>query len=162
MTTGRRWAVAIAGGGTMFVLGVREAMVLRDADVATTRGRARALGITRIGAGLLLTVKPRLLTGALGWDDESSGATWLPRLVAVREMCLGAGAMDAASRRDADPWPWLMVISTVDGLEGLLLLAALARRAVDPAGGSGYAAADLGSASAVVLRAARRGVPGRG
>jgi hypothetical protein len=139
----------------LFALGVREAIALRDADLAAARTRIRQLGIVRISAGLILMAKPGLLAGALGWDDGDRGATtWLPRLVALRELCLGVGAMNS-SRRDADPWPWLMTIATVDGVEGLVLMAALIRRDVDPAGGCGYAAADFGSATAVVLRAAQ-------
>jgi hypothetical protein len=146
--------VALAGGGTLCVLGVREAVLLRDADLETARNRARQLGAARIGAGLALMARPRLLPGALRWDDGQLGASWLPRLVAVRELCLGIGTL-ASSRRDADPWPWLMTVAAVDGCEGVLLVGAMRRRVVDPAGAFGYVAADFGSAAAAVLRVTR-------
>ena len=124
MTGPKRWAVAAAAGGSLLVMGLREAARLRDADIETARSRARQLGAARIGAGLVLLARPRFLAGALGWDDGGRGSAWLPRLVAVRELCLGVGAV-ASSRADADPWPWLMTIATVDGAEGAVLLAAL-------------------------------------
>lgn len=111
----RRLCVAALAGGGLFVLGVREAILLRDADDATARARARQLGLTRAGAGLALLIRPRLLTGALRFED-SDAARWLPRLLAVRELALGVGAT-AASSDKADPWPWLMTIAAVDGVE---------------------------------------------
>lgn len=73
--------------------------------------------VARIGAGLVVLSKPGLLAGALDWNDGGNGSVWLPRLVAVRELCLGVGAVNS-SRGNADPWPWLMTIATVDGAEG--------------------------------------------
>lgn len=143
--------VAALGGGTFLALGVREGVALRAADDPTARSHARRMGTTRIMAAAALLVRPRLLTGALALGREDA-ATWLPRLLAVRETALGIGAV-AASRDESDPWPWLMTIAAVDGAEAALI-AALRRRAIDPAGGSAFAAADLGSASAVILRLA--------
>ena len=65
--------------------------------------------MARISAGLVLLVRPRLLGGALGWNDGDRESTWLPRLVAVRELGLGIGAV-SSWHRDADPWPWLMTM----------------------------------------------------
>ena len=45
-----------------------------------------------------------------------------------------------------------MTIAAVDGVEALVLTTALHRRSIDPVGGCGFIAADLGSASAVALR----------
>jgi hypothetical protein len=151
----RRWVVATLAGGTLFALGIREGFILRDADVGRARNRARQLGPTRIAAGVALLLRPQLLAGALGLSTGQA-AHWLPRLLAVREIALGIGAV-ASSRGDADPWPWLMTIAAVDGAEAAVLAAALRQRAVDPAGGWAFTAADLGSASAVVLRVARLG-----
>lgn len=152
MTTARRWLAATGAGGTLLALGVREAVRLRDADLDTARSRARQLGAMRIGAGLLLVLRPQLLAGSLGLAGGGPASSWLPRLVAVREVALGAGAI-AASRPNTDPWPWLMTIAAVDGAEAAVLTAGLKRGAVDPAGGWAFVAADVGSASAVPLRA---------
>lgn len=149
-----RSRVAIVSGGALLVLGVREAIRLRDADMPTARGRARQLGIVRIAAGLLLMLEPRLLSGALGISGRDAASTWLPRLVAVREVALGTGAV-AASRPPADPWPWLMTIAAVDGAEAVVLAAGLQRRVVDSAGGWAFIAADIGSGSALALRIAK-------
>ena len=154
MTDARRWGVAAAAGGSLFVLGVREAALLRDADLDTACRRPRQLGAARISAGLVLLGRPSLLGGALGRDEGGRGSEWLPRLVAVRELCLGVGAV-ASSRADADPWPWLMTIATVDGAQGAVLLTALHGRAVDPDEGWAYAVADWAALTAVVTRVVR-------
>jgi hypothetical protein len=145
--------VAVAGGGTLFLLEVREAVRLRDADDTAARGRARRLGAVRIGAAAALLARPRLLAAALGLPDSGAGRV-LPRLVAIREVALGVGAV-ASSRRTADPWPWLTAIASVDGAEAVVLVAALRTGAIEGAGGWAFVAADLGSASAVLLRATR-------
>jgi hypothetical protein len=95
-------------------------MRLRDTDLATARSRARQLGTVRVGAGLALLARPRLLSGALGLSGREPASSWLPRLVAIREVALGTGAL-AASRPTADPWPWLMTIAAVDGAEAAVL-----------------------------------------
>jgi hypothetical protein len=138
----------------LLALGIREALILRDADDGTARARARQLGSTRIAAGVALLLRPQLLTGALGLEKGGAAAGWLPRVLAVREIGMGIGAC-TSSRKSADPWPWLMTIGAVDGAEAVVLLAAVRQHAVDSSGAWAFAAADLGSASAVILRAAR-------
>jgi hypothetical protein len=150
----RRYVLAALGGGSLLVLGVREGLLLRDADDATGRARARQLGTVRMGAAAALLLCPSLLTGALGLGDSHT-ARLLPRLLAVRELALGVGAT-AASRGNADPWPWLMTIGAVDGAEALILMSALRNRTVDPAGGWAFVASDLGSASTILFRVAPR------
>lgn len=149
----RRRGTAVVVGGGLLILGVREGLLLSHADDDTARARARQLGLTRVGAGLAILTRPQLLAGALGLGN-SDAARWLPRLLAVREVALGVGAT-AASRDKADPWPWLMTIAAVDGAEAAVLARALRSHGIDPAGGSAFLAADLGSASAVALRVAR-------
>jgi hypothetical protein len=135
----------------MFGLGLREAMRLRDADLELARSRARQLGATRIVAGIVLVVRPQLLTAALGLSSAGEAGWWLSRMLAVREIAIGTGTV-AASRPSADPWPWLMTVSAIDGAEALVLLIALRRKAVDKPGGWAFVAADAGSAAALVTR----------
>jgi hypothetical protein len=149
----RRQAIAAAAGAALFSLGVREAVRLGNADLELARSRARQLGATRIVAGLVLLIRPRLLTAALGLSDAGEAGWWLSRLLAVRELGVGTGAV-AASRSTADPWPWLMTVSAIDGAEALVLLTALRRKVVDRPGGWAFVAADLGSAAALITRLA--------
>jgi hypothetical protein len=58
----------------------------------------------------------------------------------------------AASRSGADPWPWLMTVSAIDGVEARVLFTALRSKAVDPPGGWAFIAADAGSAAALFTR----------
>lgn len=62
------------GGATLLALGIREALIMRDADDATARARARQLGPTRIAAGVALLLRPQLLTGALGIEKGGAAA----------------------------------------------------------------------------------------
>jgi hypothetical protein len=149
----RRRAVAAAAGAVLFSLGLREAVRLRDADLELARGRARQLGATRIVAGLVLLVRPQLLTTALGLSAACEAGWWLSRMLAVRELAVGTGTV-AASRPGADPWPWLMTVSAIDGAEALVLYIALSRKAVDQPGGWALVAADVGSATALITRIA--------
>jgi hypothetical protein len=149
----RRQAVAAAAGAALFSLGIREAVRLRDADLEMARSRARQLGATRIVAGLVLLIRPRLLTAALGLSDAGEAGWWLSRMLAVRELAVGTGTV-AASRPTADPWPWLMRVSAIDGAEALVLLTALRRKIVDQPGGWAFVAADVGSAAALATRVA--------
>jgi hypothetical protein len=105
--------VAAAAGAVLFSLGVREAVRLRDADFELARSRARQLGATRIVAGLVLLIRPQLLTATLGLSDAGEAGWWLSRLLAVCELAVGPGAV-AASRSTADPWPWLVDVSDAD------------------------------------------------
>jgi hypothetical protein len=77
----------------------------------------------------------------------------MPRLLGIRELALGIGTTAASDDR-ADPRPWLMTISAIDGAEAAVLGLALRNHRIDVTGGLAFVAADLGSASAVVLRVA--------
>jgi hypothetical protein len=149
----RRRAVAAAAGAGLCSLGIREAVRLGEADLESARGRARQLGATRILAGVALLVRPQLLTAALGLSGAGKAGWWLSRMLAVREIAVGTGTV-AASRPDADPWPWLMTVSAIDGAEAVVLLAALRRKVVDGPGGWAFVAADAGSAAALIARIA--------
>ena len=96
-TNFRGQAVAVAAGAVLFSLGVREAVRLRDADLVLARSRARQLGATRIVAGLVLLTRPQFLTAALGLSAAGEAGWWLSRMLAVRELAVGTGAL-AASR----------------------------------------------------------------
>ena len=148
-----RRTVAITAGGALFALGLREAVRLRDADAELARSRARQLGGTRIVAGAVLLIRPQVLTSALRLSAAGGAGWWLCRMLAVREIAVGVGTV-AASRPAADPWPWLMTVSAIDGAEALVLLTALRSNAIDRAGGWAFVAADIGSAAAVVTRIA--------
>jgi hypothetical protein len=73
-------------------------------------------------AGVVLLVRPQLLTAALGLSGGGKAGWWLSRMITVREIAVGTGTV-AASRPNADPWPWLMTVSAIDGAEALVLLA---------------------------------------
>jgi hypothetical protein len=145
----RRRAVAAAAGALLCSLGLREAVRLADADLELARSRARQLGATRVLAGVVLLVRPQLLTAALGLSAAGKAGWWLSRMIAVREVAVGTATV-SASRPNADPWPWLMTVSAIDGAEALVLLAALRRKAVDGPGGWAFVAADAGSAAALI------------
>ena len=149
----RRQGIAAAAGAVLFGLGLREAVRLRDADLESARGRARQLGATRDLAGIVLLVRPQLLTAALGLSAAGRAGRWLSRMLAVREIAVGTGTV-AASRPGADPWPWLMTVSAIDGAEALVLFTALRRKALDQPGGWAFVAADAGSAAAFITRIA--------
>jgi len=149
----RRRAVAAAAGAVLCSLGLREAVRLGDADLELARNRARQLGATRILSGLVMLVRPQLLTAALGLSGGGKAGWWLSRMITVREIAVGTGTV-AASRPNADPWPWLMTVSAIDGAEALVLLAALRRKVVDGPGGWAFVAADAGSAAALIARIA--------
>jgi hypothetical protein len=147
----RRPAVAAAAGAGLFSVGLREAVRLADADLETASGRARQLGATRILAGVVLLVRPQLLTAALGLAGAGKAGWWLSRMLAVREVAVGTGTA-TASRPAADPWPWLMTVSAIGGAEALVLLGGLRRNVVDRPGGWAFVAADVGSAAALIAR----------
>ncbi len=149
----RRRMVAAAAGAVLFSLGLREAVRLGDADLELARSRARQLGATRIVAGIVLVVRPQLLTAALGLSAAGEAGWSLSRMLAVREIAVGTGTV-AASRPSADPWPWLMTVSAIDGAEALMLLIALRKKAVDTPGGWAFVAADAASAAALITRIA--------
>lgn len=146
-----RSSVAAVAGAALFALGLREAERLRDADVELARSRARQLGATRTVAGMVLLIRPQVLTSALRLSAAGSTGWWLSRMLAVRETAVGVGTV-AASRPAADPWPWLMTVSAIDGAEALVLLISLRSNAIDRAGGWAFVAADVGSAAAAITR----------
>jgi hypothetical protein len=149
----RRRLVAATAGAAFFGLGLREAVRLRDADLELARSRAGQLGTARIAADILLLLRPQFLVAALGLSAAGRGGWWLSRMLAVREIAVGTGAV-AASRSAADPWPWPMTVSAIDGVEALVLFTALRRNAIDSAGGWAFVAADTGSAAALITRIA--------
>jgi hypothetical protein len=79
----RRQGIAAAAGAVLFGLGLREAVRLRDADLESARGRARQLGATRVLAGIVILVRPQLLTAALDLSAAGEAGRWLSRMLAV-------------------------------------------------------------------------------
>jgi hypothetical protein len=138
---------AVVIGGVLAVLGAVEALRLSRASTDEARQRARQLGLIRTAVAGAFLVKPTLLPRLLGMNGDSGPTRWLPRLFAVRELVIGAGAL-ADSREKSDPWPALLAISAVDGAEALVILGALRRRELPWDRVLGFALADLGSATA--------------
>jgi hypothetical protein len=137
---------ALAAGAVLFGLGAREARRLARGDIAAARRSARQIGLTRIAFGLAMLLRPTLLITALGIRDVGRPpARWLPRLLAAREIALGAG-LATSSRGDGNPYPGLITLSLTDAGEAVVLLLALHTREVACERGWAFIAADVGSA----------------
>jgi hypothetical protein len=149
--------VGSAAGGALGLAGIAEARRLANGDQATLLRSARNTGPTRVLAGLLLVVQPRLLPLAVGAGSSARTPDWLIRMVAVREIVLGIGLAAAASHQ-RDLRPALLSAAAIDGAEGVVLLAAIARRQLPTIPALGFAAADCGGALvAAGVLAQRRG-----
>lgn len=141
---------ALTAGAVLFGLGAREGRRLARGDIATARHSARQIGLTRMAFGAAMLLRPTLLVTALGIRDTGRpAARWLPRLLAAREIALGAG-LAASSRDDQNPYPGLITLSLIDAGEAVVLLLALHSREVARERGWAFIAADVGSALAGV------------
>ena len=84
-----------------------------------------AVSTARIGFGVLVAVAPALVPRLLGVDRQTAQRIgWLPRLVAGREIALGAGTL-LARRKGTDTGYWMAAQAVADGTDGLAILAAL-------------------------------------
>jgi hypothetical protein len=83
-------------------------------------GRASAVG--RVGVGIGLLARPRLLTRAwIGADADRVGAQVLTRALGVRDLVIGAGTLAASG---ADRRPWLVAALVADATDLTVTLAA--------------------------------------
>ena len=141
---------ALTAGAVLFGLGAREGRRLARGDIATAWHSARQIGLTRMAFGAAMLLRPTLLVTALGIRDTGRpAARWLPRLLAAREIALGAG-LAASSRDDQNPYPGLITLSLINAGEAVVLLLALHSREVARERGWAFIAADVGSALAGV------------
>jgi hypothetical protein len=132
-------------GGALFLAGVVQARQIAAGSEHEIAKAARVTGAARVLAGAMLLRWPQLLTTLLGRGRGSGTLPWLARMVAVREIAVGAAAV-AAARAGRDPGRWLLVLSLVDGAEALVVLDAIRRDEVPLRQGVAFAAADVGSA----------------
>lgn len=135
-------------GAALFAAGAFEgARLLRGGDPEARRS-AQSTGTARVVAGGLLLARPRSLADMVGGDRSAARRTpWLPRMLGVREVVLGAATL-TANRAGADVRPWLLALSLVDAAEMLVVLQAVRGGAVERSRGLAFAAADAGSAIA--------------
>lgn len=116
--------------------------------LTSTRHRAVALGLVRVGLGAALLARPEPLVRLAGVDRGTARRSgWLARMVGVREVAVGGG-LALAGVRGADVRPWLLVAAACDGGDAAVgalalrsgTLGALAGAALVLAGGGGAAA----------------------
>jgi hypothetical protein len=139
----------VAGGAALFFLGVNEARQLARDD-ADPRRSVRHTAPARIIAGSLWVARPSVMGSALGRNlSGSPDASWLVRMVAIREVVLGCAGL-AVSSASADARRWLLALSLVDGGEAVVVLDATRRGELDPVPGVAFFAADAGSATAAI------------
>ena len=144
------------GGAALFVLGVNEARQLARGGADLQRS-VRRTAPARIIAGALLLTRPSMMGRALGRDlDRSPDASWLVRMVAVREIVLGYAGL-ALSSVPADARRWLLALSLVDGGEAVVVLHATRGGKLDRLPGLAFFAADAGSATAAIPLLTQRG-----
>jgi hypothetical protein len=96
-STDRR-VVALGIRSVLAIPGAAEARRLSRADAPAARQPARQLGLTRTVVAGLFLVRSTLLPRLLGIEGAGASESWLPRLFAVRELVISAGAIaDSAS-----------------------------------------------------------------
>jgi hypothetical protein len=105
----------VVGGVALFFLGLNEARQLARDD-ADPRRFVRHTAPGRIIAGSLLLASPSVIGSARSQLSGSPDASWLVRMVAVREVVLGCAGL-AISSASADARRWLLALSLVDGGE---------------------------------------------
>jgi hypothetical protein len=132
-------------GGALFLAGVAQARQIAAGGEHEIAKAARVAGKARVLAGVLLLRWPQLLATLLGSGRGSGTLPWAARMVAVREIAVGAATV-AATRAGRDPARWLLVLSLVDGAEALVVLDAIRRDEIPLAQGVAFMAADAGSA----------------
>ena len=110
-----------------------------------------ALGAARLGIGGFVLARPESLARMLGVDSVTARRTaWLARMVAGRELALGAGSVLAAGRPQGRR-PWLIGQLMADAGDAVALVLAARARVVHPV----LAAAVAASAAAAVVVEAR-------
>lgn len=114
-----------------------------------------AVSAGRVGLGVLMFARPRLLPSLLGVDAGSAArAGWLARMVGGREIALGGGTL-LAGRGGGSPRPWLLAQATGDGGDALALTLAWRRGNVGGLPAAVVIASAAAGAAAEVFAAAR-------
>lgn len=86
------------------------------------------LGLLRLGVGALLLARPDTAARALGVDRVTARRTaWLGSLVAVREVALGLGALQAGGHDPGRTAPWVAAQAVADAGDAVAFLSAAAR-----------------------------------
>ena len=154
-----------AVGAFLLAAGLMQARRLATGDVQATRQAARSIGSTRVAFGGLFAARPQLFARVLHGCPSPDATTRLQiRIFAVREIALGMGTLMAAVA-NGDVRRWVLMVSLIDTGEAPVLLPTLRRRAIPPATGIAFVAADLGSSGSGVgvltqiIRDRRRSVP---
>lgn len=98
---------------------------LRQRDPVST------ISLARVGFGVMFAIVPGLVPRLLGVDRQTAKRIgWLPRLVAGREIALGAGTL-LAQRAGQDTRYWMASQAFSDATDGVAMLAALRNRHVN-------------------------------
>lgn len=96
----------------------------------TPRWVLPALGAGRVAIGAWMLGRPGGLGRFLGVDRVTAErTTWLTRMVAAREVALGAGTL-AAVRRGGAVGPWLVAQAVADAGDAVAIAGGLRRRQV--------------------------------
>lgn len=135
------------------------ALRLRSAHRRGTLARTVALGcgLVRTVAGVGLLARPETFPRALGVDSVTATRVgWLTRIVAGRELALGAGTLHAlATGRPLRPWLLAQAVSDAADA-GALLLAVRDRQVSPPRALAVVAVAAMGVAGEVLAGDHRR------
>jgi len=130
--------------------------------VQTTTSRAlqiataERMSMGRVGVGLALLLRPRLVPGLLGVDSATSTRiSWVLQMLGAREVALGVGSVVAGrsgDRRSARTW--LVAGLCCDAVDALVVASAVGRGRLRGAPGAAVVAV---AAGAVAVQAAELG-----
>ncbi|HEU0132284.1 MAG TPA: hypothetical protein VFQ85_14945 [Mycobacteriales bacterium] len=113
-----------------------------------TRDAVWLVALGRVGIGLGMLARPRLLPAVVGVDSGTAArVSWVVRMLGVREVVLGAGAL-AALRRGADARDWVLAQAVSDAVDSAAFAGAVARGHAHRVTGSLFAC--TGAAAAAV------------
>ncbi len=83
------------------------------------------LTLTRLAAGVAMLGRPEAAARALGQDAGTAArAQWLMRLVAARDLALGAGALAGAATGQA-PRSWIAAGAASDAVDAVVIASAV-------------------------------------
>lgn len=130
-----------------------DALLPRDPAVLATR-----LGAGRAAIAALILAAPTVSVRLLGTDTATARrASWLTRMMGVRDGAIGAGALAAGRSSASGAVPWLLAGAAADAVDAVVLAGALRQRRIKgvlPRAVVGLAAATaaVGAVTAVRLR----------
>ena len=103
---------------------------------------ARRLALGRAAIGTAMVARPRLVPGLLGVDSATSARmSWAMQMLGAREVVLGLGAWAALRSDDTRGHRlWLAAGALSDGLDALVVGAALLRGRLSSVAGTGVVA----------------------